>query len=508
VTLLSTLLTRDLRHDVADPHWPDRDRLLLATPCPDAPQDAAALIGAPPGQAFAAAAGLAMAERLLAARFGRSLVDHRTWLQASHADLICGTGREAAHVAGALGLGRLAVLADLPREDAGLRASYIAAGWAVRTIDQGDWPGAQAALAACQRVHRPTLILAIGAEVQATPGESDHAPRGPAARRAWLKRLRRHASGEAFRHALARHMAVGWQRACQPEAPPPPGQNAAAAVTAALTRAAPILADLATLPLSEAPILPPPPIAAFPAGALAWDGLDLAAPGCLLGMALHGGILPLSQTASGVALPRAALAAAAGLGLRWLHTITQAGPAPPLPQLGIANVHVFEPADAAEALDCLLLALLRGEGPSVMALSQASEARVPQVATRHCARGAYLVHAPARRDVTLLAAGDGTGVAAAVREALSLQGVSAALVFMPCRALWDLQDAAYRGLVLGRAPLAAFAADELAFAGLVGAGDLILGMGDWPPDAGACVSAILRKIGGNVPIPPNPPSLI
>ena len=63
-----------LRGFAEDPQWPDRDRVLAA---PDAPALAGPLamtLAGPPGLAFGVALGLALAERLLAARFGRSLV--------------------------------------------------------------------------------------------------------------------------------------------------------------------------------------------------------------------------------------------------------------------------------------------------------------------------------------------------------------------------------------------------------------------------------------------------
>ena len=55
---------------------------------------------------------MALAERMLAARFGKSLVDHRTWVIASDGDLMEGISHEAAGLAGHLGLSKLTVLYD------------------------------------------------------------------------------------------------------------------------------------------------------------------------------------------------------------------------------------------------------------------------------------------------------------------------------------------------------------------------------------------------------------
>ena len=69
----------------------------------------------PLGQGIAAAVGMAVAERMLAARLnaeGRTVVDHRTWVTCGDGDLEEGISHEACSLAGALGLGKLTLLYD------------------------------------------------------------------------------------------------------------------------------------------------------------------------------------------------------------------------------------------------------------------------------------------------------------------------------------------------------------------------------------------------------------
>ena len=146
------LYTRVMRHSPSDPQWPDRDRFVLScghasmllysvlyltrlrarrsddlkqlpparlarppgTPSTATPRASRSTTG-PLGQGISNAVGMALAERMLAARFnrdGHEIVDHHTYFIASDGDLEEGVSAEASSLAGHLGLGRLIAFYD------------------------------------------------------------------------------------------------------------------------------------------------------------------------------------------------------------------------------------------------------------------------------------------------------------------------------------------------------------------------------------------------------------
>ncbi len=203
------LWTRYLRHDPADPHWPNRDRFVLScghasallysllhlagydlsvaelerfrqldSKTPGHPEfghtPGVETTTGPLGQGFATAVGMAVAREQLAARFaegGKPLFDYRTWVLASDGDLMEGVASEAASLAGHLRLGSLKVLYDSNRisidgstdlaftEQVDRR--FAAYGWnVIEVVDGNDLAALGAAMAAAEtESRRPTLIV-------------------------------------------------------------------------------------------------------------------------------------------------------------------------------------------------------------------------------------------------------------------------------------------------------------------------------------------------------------
>ncbi|MCT2538845.1 transketolase [Sedimentimonas flavescens] len=122
----------------------------------------------PLGQGIATATGMALAERMLNARFGDDLVDHFTYVMAGDGCLMEGISHEAIDMAGHLGLGRLIVLWD----DNGITidggtelststdqlARFAASGWHVQRVDGHAAEEIAAAIEAARADARPSLI--------------------------------------------------------------------------------------------------------------------------------------------------------------------------------------------------------------------------------------------------------------------------------------------------------------------------------------------------------------
>lgn len=122
----------------------------------------------PLGQGLATSVGLALAERMLNARFGDELVDHYTYVIAGDGCLMEGVSHEAIDMAGHLKLGRLIVLwddnsisidgsTDLATSTDQI-ARFAASGWQTLKVDGHDADAIAKAIAEAKADGRPSLI--------------------------------------------------------------------------------------------------------------------------------------------------------------------------------------------------------------------------------------------------------------------------------------------------------------------------------------------------------------
>ncbi len=256
----TVLFTRFLKFDAGAPTWPDRDRFVLSaghgslllyallylTGFPGVTLDeikafrqlGSATAGHPEyghapgietttgplGQGLANAVGMAIAERLLNARFGDRICDHRTYVIAGDGCLMEGISQEAIDLAGHLKLHKLVVLFDDNAISIDGRTSlatsmdqlkrFEAAGWAVTRIDGHDPAQIDRALSEASASERPSLIACRTVIGYGSPGkqgtEKVHGtPLGPDEVAAARRRLEwPHAPFEMPGHVLA-----GWREA-------------------------------------------------------------------------------------------------------------------------------------------------------------------------------------------------------------------------------------------------------------------------------------------------------
>jgi transketolase len=225
----TVLYQKFLKFDPANPEWPDRDRFVLSAGHgsmllyalnyltgykkftlddlkkfrqigsitaghPEVEHDAGIeTTTGPLGQGISTAVGMALAERIMNARFGDDLVSHYTYVIASDGDLMEGISHEACSFAGHLNLSRLIVLYD----DNGISIDgptdlsfsddtpkrFESYGWDVQTVDGHDFTEIEDAIARAQKSSKPSLIcckthIGYGAPTKQDSASSHGSPLG------------------------------------------------------------------------------------------------------------------------------------------------------------------------------------------------------------------------------------------------------------------------------------------------------------------------------------------
>jgi len=418
----TVLFSRFLKFDPADPAWPDRDRFVLSaghgsmllyallhltgyegvtsdelkafrqwgSKTPGHPEyghtPGVETTTGPLGQGIATAVGMALAERLLNARFGNDFVDHYTYVIAGDGCLMEGLSHEAISLAGHLRLKKLIVLFDdnqisidgstsLSCSDHQL-ARFRASGWMANRIDGHD-PEAIAAAIECARNHdRPSLIacrtvIGFGAPNRQGTEKAHGAPlgaeeiaktraaldwpyqpfqipepvieqwrkigaRGQATRRNWIERTRRlnAVSRSPFHDALNRRLPCEYDAAIDQlrdrfgtERPTMATRQASQLVIDAIAEALPNLlggsADLTHSNLTRAKTQRPVRPDCFEGSYVHYGVREHGMAAAMNGIALHGGFIPYGGTFLTFAdYSRPAIRLAALMGIRVIHVMT------------------------------------------------------------------------------------------------------------------------------------------------------------------------------------------
>jgi transketolase len=117
----------------------------------------------------------------------------------------------------------------------------------------------------------------------------------------------------------------------------------------------------------------------------------------------------------------------------------------------IPHLLVMRPADTIETAECWEIALAETGRPSLLALSRQSlPALRDDPETNRSVRGAYMLDAAdGTEQVRLFATGSEVSLAREARRLLAERGISASVVSIPCFALFEAADPAYRHEILG-----------------------------------------------------------
>ncbi len=226
----TVLYSKFLKFDPSNPTWPDRDRFILSAGHgsmllyglnyltgyekisleeiknfrqlgaitnghPEVEHEAGIeTTTGPLGQGLANAVGMALAEQILAERFGKDIVDHYTYTIAGDGCMMEGLSHEACSLAGHLGLGKLVVLyddnkicidgpTDMTFTDDTLKR-FESYGWHVTQIDGHDEDAITKAIAQAQLItDKPSLIacetkIGYGAPTKEGSSSSHGSPLG------------------------------------------------------------------------------------------------------------------------------------------------------------------------------------------------------------------------------------------------------------------------------------------------------------------------------------------
>ncbi len=521
-TCLAVLCSQFLRFDAADPDWPDRDRLVLSAPegmelveamlvltgqrdesglTLDQQPELLPPVAGGTAQGVALGAGLALGERLLARRYGRSLVDHRTWVLCRASELGSGLALEAAALAGRERLDKLVVLADAAlkgpaaAEDEEAVRCLPALNWAIRIVDGQDSQAVAAALAWAVRGRKPTLIVcrngdqsgdqsAARSAAAGPRGDVGRAPlaeaawdttghRGAATRRAWLKRLTRHPQRQDYERALAGRLPDDWAAMAAELRLKMAGDFGTAGAErcgeALLAQLSAGLAEFACCGTTRPQQDQAPAGHGFgpPQRRVGCGARERGMAFLVAGLALHGGSLACGvATLAAADAVRPALRAIARCGRRALQVMiedTSHGMRGGIEQLAalraIPGMRLMRPGDPIELAECFELALRSPTTPTALVLPGRAMALLrADGAESQAARGGY-VFAEAEgvaegrdRDATLLATGSELRLALRLRLALAVLGKLVAVVSLPCWSLFAQQSRRYREIVLGNAP--------------------------------------------------------
>ena len=458
----------------------------------------------PLGQGFANAVGMAVAERNMRGRFGSELSDHYIYSIVGDGCMQEGLSHEAASLAGHLGLGRLVVIyddnhitidgnTDISFSD-DTAARFKAYGWDVNDLGEKaeDIDALESAINKAKgEQDKPSLIvmrshigfpspeftdthaahgLAFDAEaISATKkvmglpedqsfwvpdavlaGYREAGSRGAQARSAWNERLEGSDKKAEWDAAWGATGLADWQDALPSfdEGDSIATRVASQTTLTALAEVVPGLiggsADLTGntgTKLAGLGVQTPED----PSGRQIYFGVrEHAMASAMVGMALHGGTIPLGGTFlvfadyMRPAVRLAALSQAKCIFV-WTHDsvgVGEDGPThQPIEQImslrGIPGLRVIRPADATETAGAWKLAI-ESDGPTALILSRQGLPVLANSKMDEVANGAYVLSNPEGASIALVGTGSEVSLCMEAAETLASEGIQVRVVSMPC----------------------------------------------------------------------------
>ena len=526
----TVLFTEFLKFDPKNPSWANRDRFVLSAghgsmliysllhltgyenvtlddlknfrqlhaKCAGHPEyghvDGVETTTGPLGQGIATAVGLALAEKMQAAR--NSQIDHKTYVIAGDGCLMEGISQEAISFAGNLNLNKLVVLWDnnsisidgkvslATSENMKLR--FEACGFEVIQIDGHNFDEIRAALKKAQNATKPTLIdckttIGFGSPSKAGSEKCHGSPLGAEEvkktrealgwnhepftipqdlRQEWLRLGSRTKATEV--KVEPKNLDIGqFDFPKTTQATRKSSNQVLEFLTANLTSLIGGSADLTESVLTKTPHTKPVTKDDFSGRYIHYGVREHAMGAIMNGIALHSNFLPYGGTFlvfSDYMKPSIRLAALMKLQTIYIFThdsigLGEDGPThQPIEHLamlrGIPNLNVLRPADSEETWECFNLALQNKETPSAMILTRQN---LPFLSKdkNQINRGGYIISDATNPDVVIIATGSEVALAIDAKEKLKTQQINARVVSIPCFEIFDAQDEAYKNEVLG-----------------------------------------------------------
>ena len=437
--IATVLYTKFLKIDPLAPEWPDRDRFVLSAGHGSMLQYALHyLVGfadmtleeiknfrqlgartaghpeyghaagietttGPLGQGISTAVGMALAERMMNARFGDELVDHFTYVLASDGDLMEGISHEAISIAGEA-LGWSSEPYDIPSD---LLDGWRMAGRAHASTRKA-WEECMAGQSAETRNRFERVV-------------SGELPQGlDTAIDAFKKQLAEEKPNWATRKSSEEAL-----KAIVPHVPEMIGGSA----------------DLTGSNNTKTPEQAPVSADSMAGQFIHWGIREHGMAAAMNGMVLHGGFIPYSGTFLVFSdYSRPAIRLSALMKQRTIHVLTH-------DSIGLGeDGPTHQPVEHLAALRAI---------PNTFVFRPAGLPTVRDYEERNsCAHGAYeLAAGGSNPQVTIMASGSEISIAMEARAALKEDGIGARVVSVPCMELFEQQSPATKADVLGNTTL-------------------------------------------------------